>query len=224
MSYPEIPGTTYDSLDKEGRIAFSNDPGTIEVVQRFKKKTGVDLFSLKGSEFTSTVSALMTGREIAGKFKAPPTKYSFYHNLRTRTRGITEPASNYAYDYFFKDPETLEETSKALEEAQKTAEASKNDKVAKDQSWGDWINSLLSGETIANDTSTDATKKQAAATSGITSLSSITSQASSFASSGGSGTTNAVTPANPIPDMSSFQTNASNILQSTPPATPPVPT
>ena len=184
VSYPEIPGESYDSLDKQGRITFSEDADTIEVVQRFKKKTGVDLFSLKGSEFASTVNALMAGREIAGKFKAPPSKYSFYHNLRIRNRGITEPASNYAYDYFFKDPETPEDKEKRIEsgektDAQKAADAAKDARVAnvkKDQTFLEW---LFGSTDDTEKTGTDASKPKAD-TPVPSSFSSMTSTATAF--------------------------------------------
>lgn len=232
-SYPSTSGASYDSLDKQGRITFGDDADTIEIVQRFKKKTGVDLFTLKGTEFASTVNALMTGRQIAGNFKATPSKYSFYHTLRTKTRGIDETSSNYAYDYFFKDPETPAEKAKAVEAAQEAAKVgavAKEAKVngaepslqssdqSKDQSFIEWVMSLVDGSSTATDKDTsadkgtNATKPEAAS---LSSLSGITSAASNFASSGASATSAGVTPANPVPNMTSFQTNASNIVQPT---------
>lgn len=230
-SYPSTAGTSYDSLDKQGRITFGDDADTIEIVQRFKKKTGVDLFTLKGTEFASTVNALMTGRQIAGNFKAPPSKYSFYHALRSKTRGIDETSSNYAHDYFFKDPETPAEKAKAVEAAQEAAKVGAEAKEAKlnpdaskdasldaskDQSFIEWLTSLISGNGSAADTdvTTDPAKPEAAKTA-LSSFSSITSNASSFISSGEPAISPAITPANPVPDTSSFKTNASNIVQPT---------
>lgn len=187
-SYPDVPGESYDSLNKQGRITFSEDADTIEVVDRFKKKTGVDLFSLKGSEFGSTIMALGLGRQIAGKYKAPPTKYSFYHTLRKHDRSISEPASNYAHDYFFKDPETLEEKAKKIEsgektDAQKAADAAKDAKAGqnadatkdanagqnagagkKDKTWAEW----LFGST--DDTTDGSTPSNVAPSSSLTSM------------------------------------------------------
>ena len=231
-SYPSVAGSTYDTLAKGDRITFNDDADSIEIVQRFKKKTGVDLFTLNGSDFASTVNALMIGRQIAGNFKAPPSKYSFYHNLRTKTRGITEPASNYAYDYFFKDPETPEEKAKSAELAQQTAQAGAaakeakangEDPAKKDQTFMEWVMSFFDGtaSASANDTSTDTStdiSKPDAVASKLSSFSSMTANATDFVSSGGSSMSSAITPANPVPDTSSFQTNASNIVKPTVPA------
>jgi hypothetical protein len=164
LAYGDLPGTAYDTLDQQGRITFGDNADTLEVVQRFKKKTGVDLFSLKGSDFSSTLLALMAGREIAGKFKAPPSKYSFYHSLKIRFRGITEPASDYAYDYYFKDPETVEDKAKAAESGQKTdaqvaadaAKDAKDAKAKKDQTFFEWLFGSDTTDTTTT-TSTDTT-------------------------------------------------------------------
>ena len=234
------------------RIDAQKMPADVQpILDRFKKVFGSDMTQMKNQQFRFLVRIIQKYQPVYENTEVIPTPDAFnmqvqalFPELQGNDTANLIANSGLAYKYFYNDEKVGQKSSKTESITSITSAVGSGG-----QSFSDWFASLINGTYGSSATSAGATSgatgstASPAATSALdymTSVAPVGTPLPTVTNPGGAPTPGSasVTPANPVPDMSSFQTNASNILQSTalaangypapapiaPPATPPVST
>ena len=234
------------------RLDSQKMPADVQpVLDHFKKVFGYDMTQLKSQQFMYVLSIIQKYEPIYENTDVVPTPDAFtrqveslFPNMDGQGHANLISHSGIAYKYFYNETKPGEKSSKSASASSIMAGATADG----GQSWSDWVASLFGANNVKSTTdtasaagtsdSTAATPMATSAADYMTSVAPAGTPLPAVTTPGAAPTPGSasVTPSNPVPDMTSFQTNASNILQSTAvsatgsvgapvptPATPPVP-